>query len=573
MLQPTFTSLPTEIQQLIFNHLNQHDLTNCARVNRYYNTLCEPLVWKTINVDTADKLVLFQQTEARQAFLRNVTNVNALNIIYSDVFNTIFEIHSASSSRLPLCTNLLELKLSSHDILAGLGSAYIRFKTLEHVASKLDTQEHMVLLIQQNPMLQSVGLHVWLGSVTLSLVTEYLPNLCELDMYVHVGPSTAKFLLEHLPESIRAVSLGIVDDGSLPVDPALAGRLALKAQKPRNHHALESLQFYGDLNNQEAYILLPFLYSCSSKLSLVRNYQTMNCFLNPAVHAALFQIGVSMTSLEIKDVPMSYDADDEEVANIIRLSPNWKRIDLQHLYSVGKLSLPAIVDNCDHLQEIVLASCLEVTSLDLLSILCTAKNLRVFRAIYDGVPDIDDPYLAATDIVTGPDWATRSLETFACRIEVPRPDDQLEVLAVNPSWKSPPTEYCVDVNQQVFRQLARQSELRILRLGEPPNRIEHQSCIDYSLDMTLSSGMDQLAELKNLEELNVCRLNHLIGELELEWMNTNWTKLQRVTGLFNDGQAHDPTNVGWIVQHHPRWVDFHEYQLVTTNEDNADGQM
>lgn len=61
-----------------------------------------------------------------------------------------------------------------------------------------------------------------------------------------------------------------------------------------------------------------------------------------------------------------------------------------------------------------------------------------------------------------------------------------------------------------------------------PTRQEH------SLEITLESGLDELAVLNDLEELDVTNMNHRIGVKELEWMRTSWAKLETPAGIFRD---------------------------------------
>ncbi|KAG0357099.1 hypothetical protein BG005_003916 [Podila minutissima] len=389
------------------------------------------------------------------------------------------------------------------------------------------------------------------------LVTEYMPHLQELYLSTH-PIHLVKFVLDRLPECIRTIRLGALRDDDSQVDPDLIKRLDSGSQqrpRPRHHHALESLRFDNYLHGQEEYLLLPFLYTCSRKLTLFQNVQAIRCFQNKAVHAALSRLGLTLKTLASVDLPHSIWSKDTHLAETISLSQDWTTLGLYQCYHAGFLTVSAICGHCDHLQEIVLAGCSALGSKDLQTILCAAKNLRVFRAISDcEESDAIDPYLAAAEIIAGPEWATRSLERFICKIEVPRHRSQVELGAVKTVWNGPSIEHCVNVQRQVFRELAKQTRLRALWLGldsfsEQRDIVRWAPCIWYSLEMTLKSGMGQLAVLKDLETLKVSRLNHHISVAELAWMAAAWPKLQNVEGV----DFCEPEIAAWIDAHGPQW--------------------
>ncbi|KAF9090419.1 hypothetical protein BGX23_005980 [Mortierella sp. AD031] len=52
-----------------------------------------------------------------------------------------------------------------------------------------------------------------------------------------------------------------------------------------------------------------------------------------------------------------------------------------------------------------------------------------------------------------------------------------------------------------------------------------------TLELTLESGLDELASLKDLEVFGFEGIDHRIGKKELEWMAVNWPKLKEIRGL------------------------------------------
>ncbi|KAG0232854.1 hypothetical protein BGW42_007863 [Actinomortierella wolfii] len=77
-----------------------------------------------------------------------------------------------------------------------------------------------------------------------------------------------------------------------------------------------------------------------------------------------------------------------------------------------------------------------------------------------------------------------------------------------------------DIQRQVLRRLEQQKRLQKLVLG---GAVSARHTLRYSrqfscLEMTLESGLDELASLTDLEELDIHHKDHRVGKPELEWM-------------------------------------------------------
>ncbi|KAI9242480.1 MAG: hypothetical protein BYD32DRAFT_483237 [Podila humilis] len=84
---------------------------------------------------------------------------------------------------------------------------------------------------------------------------------------------------------------------------------------------------------------------------------------------------------------------------------------------------------------------------------------------------------------------------------------------------------CNDIQRSVYRQIALQTNLHKPILGYFDDETE-ASFQWYSLELTLQSGLDELACIKDLEELTVGLMNHRIGIPELKWMKAHWLKFR-----------------------------------------------
>ncbi|KAF9320856.1 hypothetical protein BG003_004638 [Podila horticola] len=509
--------------------------------------MCTPVVWKVINITKAQQRQKLLSPITQRAFRKNADYVNELHVLFVSVLKSTLMTCPTSGDRYALCSNLWKLTLLGESDRKNLDSLSV------HTFGR-SAESDLLTLVQTNPRLRSFSMQLCIPMMP-RLVTEYMPHLQELYLSMH-SINLVKFVLDHLPESIRTIRLGVLRDDASQVDPDLIKRLHSGSQpRPRHHLALESLRFDNYLHGQEEYLLLPFLHTCSRKLILFQNVQAIRCFQNKAVHAALSRLGLTLKTLASVDLPHSIGSKDADLAQTISLSQDWTTLGLYQCYHAGFLTVSAISGHCEYLQEIVLAGCSALVSKDLQTILCAAKHLRVFRAISDcEESDAIDPYLGAAEIIAGSEWASRSLEKFICKIEVPRHHSQVEPSAVKTGWNGPSIEHCLSVQRQVFRELAKQTRLRALWLGqdsfsEQRYLVRWAPCIWYSLEMTLKSGMGQLAVLKDLETLKVSRLNHQISNTELAWMAAAWPKLQSVEGI----DFSEPEIATWVDAHGPQW--------------------
>ncbi|KAG9319065.1 hypothetical protein KVV02_002405 [Mortierella alpina] len=81
----------------------------------------------------------------------------------------------------------------------------------------------------------------------------------------------------------------------------------------------------------------------------------------------------------------------------------------------------------------------------------------------------------------------------------------------------------------VYEQLAQLVNLRVLILGENAGSVQPPT--HYMLDWTLSNGLDKLARLRRLQELDIRGLRAKMGLVEVKWMAHSWQNLQKLTGV------------------------------------------
>ncbi|KAG0378608.1 hypothetical protein BGX24_003325 [Mortierella sp. AD032] len=91
---------------------------------------------------------------------------------------------------------------------------------------------------------------------------------------------------------------------------------------------------------------------------------------------------------------------------------------------------------------------------------------------------------------------------------------------------------------------------RLHQLDEPPyytvdgvKYLQYDGPIPNTLELSLESGLERLAGLKDLEIFGFEGLDHRIGKAELDWMAVNWPKLKIMRGLHVDTMPYVEYNV------------------------------
>ncbi|KAK3846559.1 MAG: hypothetical protein J3R72DRAFT_434095 [Linnemannia gamsii] len=86
------------------------------------------------------------------------------------------------------------------------------------------------------------------------------------------------------------------------------------------------------------------------------------------------------------------------------------------------------------------------------------------------------------------------------------------------------------LQHRLFHQLGRLSNLQQLSLGHCILWMYENGVSHHGLDFTLEAGLDQLAGLKKLEELNLEGIYQRMGEKDVRWMLEHWPRLRVVEG-------------------------------------------
>ncbi|KAG0024055.1 hypothetical protein BGZ81_007837 [Podila clonocystis] len=545
---PSLVTLPLEVQNIIFQHIGISELPVCAKINKACNSIVTPLIWSTLDIKLKKLRELFMRVETQQALKRNAGYVRDLHINVKNmaVYRSIFTKQKIGlDTNATICTNLSKLRIYGHP--SPDATVY--------------AQQNLVSLVRQNQGLAELRISTNMFSITaVKEMICALPRLRQLRLVSGLGRVESglsrkhiKLLLSVLPETIEDITFTVDNSKDKHND------VANVEETMPSFPALRRIAFEGDQAGVGNSILLPLLRACSKltsfKTAMIQPFRDDNC------RAALAQLGIFLERIEPTDLPRRNQADDSEIATTIYLSAgHMNHIDLRHCKQAGRLTVAAILDNCETLEYLNLSGNgdmpqSKIRSQDLQMILSKAPRLKVFITITSNEASGQfDAFLDAEDIL-GSEWATTSLLEFNCGIVVPRPDQHQQPGQPEHDEATLELEQSRAIQRQVYARLAMQKRMHTLRLGPQFTREAAQAHhLRNSLEMNLESGLGQLCDLKNMMTLRVTGIDQRIRGQELDWMYAQWPEMGELGGLFPLGQQPVPENESWIQLHDADWV-------------------
>lgn len=589
----SFDSLPPEILRMVCALLSPCDRAHCVRLNKRLHANATPFLWEWLRIKTPKHLRHFRTKNAQQAFSRNAAFVRRLDIT-RETFSFFLPQKKALPARLArsswnwsrqaswveylpaACTNLRELHLGPGSGQTGIIS-YARFRDM----FTQDEEDAIIDLLQQNPTLTSLVIgHVDMRiKPLLQITTQELSNLEYLKVKPYITPWTAKAMLEALPETIKYVSLqvNIVDGSDKSLDKFQ--QEAAKAFPPRNTHpAMESLEIDwmwrqppGEdddtskieiVGKREEKTLLRFLESCSQRPLKFSVGYTTACFCNERLRRALDRLGAECVEVDLSHLSSTTVYTDSDFADILQSGSRWVDIDLFERDVAGPHTAAAILERCEYLQRLDIASCPKISSKDICAILGTCETLESLIAIDWSVPEpARHPRIEGADLVEVKWACATSLKWWACMITVPRPatNNSEEHVFTNNGSINDNNDVIEShkIQRQVYRKLGELTRLQALclgRLDDGKHRAKKSWVQRQSLEMSLESGLDELKCLRELEVLDVSYLDHRIDLREVKWMEENWPRVETVTALFRTCSLPVPEARTWVKSHHPEWI-------------------
>ncbi|KAG0282666.1 hypothetical protein BGZ96_000251 [Linnemannia gamsii] len=588
--------LPQEIIDLILPHISHNDYASCLRVNTSWRSIFTPSLWQVMRLGDRTMHECFGTREARIALVRNSQYIRTV-----ETTDPAFVF--ALACMYPTVTKLesLTLRLKDHAF-STVDELLLSTDELPATAATVapDTKQTIdvprctapvTLILKNNPNLRYVSLDV--GCFRYRDGMEGMLSLA-------MAFPTAK--LEKLELSFlnsAAYNRDINDGGDEAFDTESFAQYYLAKHNP--FPALKEVIITGGGQNCINPNRLNFLLRCHN-LETARLHRLDS----NAMKALIVFLRTGCPKLTTMEWRKGLYDPEEFIVGLLQASKlGWKELRLPDMPEFGTDAWEALMQHVGTLEVLRLESAEHIPTNAVLNLLCSARKLKRLEGIADRqrkrftrelsvhAHDAFREHLfegSNMDWVLGPSVEHLQLH-FDC---VPRPDVLyrlnggefgFHLTGLNPEWRYPAQNW-------IYIQLSRMTGLQELVVGlqELSASTVRRNGVDWSMDtaaleealpendprvfnylsleFSLECGLGLLSGLKEMRMLDVRSTAHNIGVAELEWMHTNWPKLERISGLesdrrwsihHEDGPAAKTAVEEWMAAH-PRGIGSSFYQ-------------
>ncbi|KAF9103537.1 hypothetical protein BGX29_003236 [Mortierella sp. GBA35] len=597
-----------DILHLLARFLSPPDLFACTQVSRLWNSMFIPYLWETID-DTLcswSRILALYDTEegrahghdehwARGIFAKYGRHIRNLSLCWrvlidaaseaqcsnlrflrtTDIKETltwkekverdqIRELHRTGRDedrQWDPATLSVEGAFISPEFEGVLEPSEKRFRPTELQVRDWTTLQNFWTMVRRNPRLCSLTTSHGLGALArvasgdfIQGIVDGLPELTVLTYYFEIGDPFV--LLARLPQ-LRTFTIAEWGD-------------------------FKPSATFGNLKALTLYVLLKHLPGLES-LTIKGNSREF--FSDPAV--------IMDTTSQLKRFVLSGFERVRHVANDTRMAdavlpwiPHLRHIEF---FSITAWSAQAIVKYCPQIESVVqtrddftlFAKVALQPGHQFNNYSCFLRDCSALRVLTGSRQK-----LLVDEIVNYP-WSCDRLESLGCQIGgLERLTEEGEGLLARLSAREDGAglsneelgvvqrhERCQEQHQQVYGRLATLThltaldlshELRSVRLNDADRHSarhghtqtpgSRHSLIRDCLELSLKSGLVQLAPLVNLEMIGFLGIDHRIGKSELTWMAKAWPRLKTMRGLTDD---HEPRN-----DHDERKTELREYMMM-----------
>ncbi|KAG0217512.1 hypothetical protein B0O80DRAFT_503120 [Mortierella sp. GBAus27b] len=555
----------TELDDLICQQLNRHDLAQCARVSKQWHSIVIPHLW--CDLSHIDYRKSHQSQAIRRVVLDDYLGVQQQQSQLDppqddDHLRKKLPVQASSSPLLPA---------AGVSALARYGP-WIRelpypndlLECLKPPTSSHEPTEHHLLrhLYRLYPTVVSF-LRITGNRLTsddyLETISFIIPNTRHLSILLYepdAEPRRLKNVLRRCSSMLESLSLHMsVADNSNDKEEEEGTR---KWDEPKSWTSLKALTLLDVDDKSDLQIFWPWLWErCHHVEKLVV------VLIGNITDSLIKGMWVHMPHLSKIYLGQKSSIDqqltDHQIARILSASRSgWKIVEIRPTATFGSAANTSLTEHFTTLQVLRVHGSRSFPHIDIVRILASCPQLQTL-AIVDGHRYARDPLLrirAQEFVDMNPStsllnpWACESsLKDLSIRITgIPRPD-----LEGNAFQEAYPGEGRM-IQGQVYDRLARLTNLNLLTLGSSTNVSDRGKAVVQKdqcdcLDMSLESGLHRLAGLRQMKELYIPYMKTRIGLKEGQWMVEQWPQLR----LLNISErSTDVEVVRWLHDNHPR---------------------
>jgi len=528
-----------ELLEKVLQHLDRHDLTQCAQVNKQWHALTTPHIWRDLTCVCSD--------DARgKAFSR---------IVLEDYLQEIgHEEGPPQPSTLSKCGHLIRLLPE----LMGLTNT-LRPHARTQQGNEPTTHDLVLHLFKHSTKAQVKALHYKFmdpeSDSMKSILESILPRLRSLEIAASLRTQSEFFkfkslfkqcstTLERLLVAVHIQrSVETVDMQDEATEDESICWTSLKDLTLRHYQdTWDTGPLWSWMWKRCGQVERLHVWKIDkSTPSLV---QAMLAYMHN-----LHEITMGYYLLSYRDRTLEDEMNDDVVAALLSGSRHgWKSVSVRTTAKLGRVTMSALAMHYSTLEQLRLHGGNDLPTWYLVQALRSCPHLHILSYINlsDGGSVVDGMAFVDLDPDTGlfkPWRCEGSLKVFEFMIAgIPRPDLENESLVAE-AYPGQGRE----IQSQVYDRLGRLTNLETLRMGDQCGKFQYDC-----LEMSLESGLDKLSGLKSLKELNIESLATKIGIKEVQWMVENWPKLSTIYGL--DGRGRHVEAVEWLWENRPEIV-------------------
>ncbi|KAF9540895.1 hypothetical protein EC957_003642 [Mortierella hygrophila] len=566
---PSLASVP-ELLELIGRHLDLPDLARCSLTCRLWHHTLSPLLWETFDDSLYNwpriMLALYSETDTGR---RQKAWVDALFSKYGHHIRTLrvrryYTVLVASECG--GCTRLVSLQ--SFDFAEGLTAVSKKSGSgwcLESTKAVIPTIVENAIGVQSSRDWRSKAakdrdmttarrfwMLLYLNSSTLRSVRldKSLGNLCTLPSFDLLDKILSGLQnLETLSNTMYPMDADVV----LQQIPSLRSITGCP-KRDTSSVAFNNVRFFDVSTGMDPSTFRHYL----------TKFPNLNCLCLERIVESLSTHPQQQQPIAVQDNNVSFqlseirftldDSTDNPTRLVFSYLPHLRHITLKRLRG--------------YIAHIIVTYCRELETFRQLEnedVFLTGPTTDTALILLQGCPklkvlDVYQSQVRAESLLASPPWVCEKLETLRCMITgVSRLSTQdmktLNDLSVSGSSRNvfltkqdrnalKTGRETMGQQQRILERLANLTHLKVLELASKrpkDNRLrpdEDHLYVDHfsdTLELTLASGLGQLAALKGLEMFGFEGCNHEIDRPELDWIVKSWPRLRAMRGLRQTG--------------------------------------
>ncbi|KAF9288995.1 hypothetical protein BGZ68_010226 [Mortierella alpina] len=542
---PTHPLLLPEVLQLLGRHLVRPALLVSLRVCSTWHHALQPCLWSSLHLE--NQPCNFTPRQATPTvLLRNKHHIRHLHEIGS---NSLLKFLAFSTAGLPMQLTSIHVSMLTPEILMVAQQNVDTLVSFSCRANRLrkDLQaqslwyRQLFLILEMAPRLQhlSIGPAVLLDSPTEIFGATFFQSLksLELDRIKLADPrwyAAEAAGAEPEPDSesarlMNAFKTAVIDLQTFP--------------------RLETLiLIWNDLPPQCQLELI-------RKAPNLRSLTWRRCtkLLADSWLSSLLPIPANLTRLDVAHSHIS----DEDMERLLVMMPGLTALNVRSK-PFGLKSCLRLLQNQARgspetaMVELDLVDCSELSSAMIQKLMSCLPKLKVFGASRLEAGDIVDAFMSSTGASSVPpsSFSSEAMTVHATTAPDLLSDFGAGVISAGAFMRAPSAPWtCLTLESLelsivglyrcdnpgptlardlVYEQLAQLVNLRVLILGENVGSVQPPT--HYLLDWTLPNGLDKLARLTRLEELDIRGLRAKMGMKEVQWVAHSWQNLRKLTG-------------------------------------------